>query len=94
MPDHVHLIFEPVLGLSEIMRWLKGRTARNGNRILGQTGSPFWQGESFDHWIRNEAEFRDLCDYVETNPVKAGLVACPEDWAWSSAGDRFVSPAS
>jgi hypothetical protein len=32
------------------MRWLKGRTSRVANRILGRTGTAFWQYESYDHF--------------------------------------------
>jgi hypothetical protein len=74
MPDHVHAIFEPFDELSTIMRWLKGRTARKSNRIIGREGQPFWQDESFDHWIRSDAEFQKLVQYVENNPVRSGLV--------------------
>jgi hypothetical protein len=47
------------------------------NRILGRTGSAFWQDESFDHWIRSVEELRYLIEYVKNNPCKAGLVVCP-----------------
>jgi len=87
MRNHVHVIFQPHGEMPPIMRWLKGRTARQANRILGRTGMKFWQDESFDHWIRSEEELRDLIAYVENNPVKAGLVAEPCQWPWSSAGD-------
>jgi len=73
MPDHVHVLWEPRIDLAGIMRWLKGRTSRVANRILGRTGLPFWQDESFDHSVPSTDEFRDLADYVERNPVKAGL---------------------
>ena len=46
---------------------------------------PFWQEESFDHWLRSAEELREAIDYVEGNPVKAGLVETKEQWAWSSA---------
>ena len=87
MANHVHVIFQPRAELSAIMRWLKGRTARQANRILGRTGMKFWQDESFDHWIRTKEELWDLIAYVENNPVKAGLVAEACQWRWSSAGD-------
>jgi REP element-mobilizing transposase RayT len=97
MPNHVHAVFEPRQELAVIMQWLKGRTARKANRLLGRNGNAFWQDESFDHWIRNDAEFRKLIEYVENNPVRAGLVTRAQDWRWSSAwstgGDRFPSPA-
>ena len=74
MPNHVHVILQPRIELSSVMRWLKGRTGRKANRILGRTGTPFWQDESFDHWIRSVQELLELIKYVEHNPVKAGLV--------------------
>jgi len=86
MPNHVHVLFQPHVEMSIIMRWLKGRTARRANQILGQTGTTFWQEESFDHWVRSPEELENLIDYVENNPVKAWLVSVPCQWAWSSAG--------
>jgi hypothetical protein len=54
---------------------------------IGFTGSYFWQDESFDHWVRNPAEWEKIRTYIERNPVSAGLVARPEDWPWSSASN-------
>jgi hypothetical protein len=67
------------------MHSLKRFTAREANRILGRTGQPFWQDESYDRLIRNEKEFERTLRYIETNPVKAGLAATPEEFPWSSA---------
>src|ERR1035441_6286190 len=39
------------------MQSLKRFTARESNRILGLTGQPFWQDESYDRQVRNEREF-------------------------------------
>jgi REP element-mobilizing transposase RayT len=89
--NHVHLILQPDVAFPTITRWLKGRTSRIANRMLGRTGAPFWQDESFDHWIRSTDELLGLIDYVESNPVKAGLVQTPSEWPWSSA--RFRVPA-
>ena len=84
MPNHVHAVFEPKSALPATMRWLKGRTSREANRHLGRTGLPFWQDESYDHWIRSTGELEDVIAYVENNPVKAGLVDTKERWPWSS----------
>jgi REP element-mobilizing transposase RayT len=86
MPNHVHAIFQPSAAMPTIMRWLKGRTGRLANQILGRTGTPFWQNESFYHWVRSAEELQYLIEYVENNPVKAGLVEAKERWRWSSAG--------
>jgi REP element-mobilizing transposase RayT len=84
MPNHVHVILQPHCELPAIMQWLKGRTSRVANRILNRTGTRFWQDESFDHWIRSEEELAYMRDYVENNPIKAGLVPHKEQWRWSS----------
>lgn len=85
MPNHVHLLVLPHVALPQITHWIKGRTAREANRLLGRTGEPFWQDESYDHWVRNEREFQRIVAYIEKNPVLAGLAATAEDWPWSSA---------
>jgi putative transposase len=85
MPNHVHLVFQPLRELPEITRWIKGSTARYANLLLGRTGKPFWQYESYDHCIRNDTELDRVIRYVEGNPVVAGLAEAIEDWPWSSA---------
>jgi mutator protein MutT len=85
MPNHVHAVLTPHQRLSEIMQWLKTATATRANRILGTLGTPFWQREYYDHWIRSEKEFFSIVKYIERNPVSAGLVSMPEHWRWSSA---------
>lgn len=67
------------------MRWLKGSIARKANQILQRTGQPFWQDESYDHWVRDGGEFAKIVKYIEYNPVAAGLTDRIEEWPWSSA---------
>jgi putative DNA methylase len=57
------------------------------NRILGQRGH-FWQDESYDHLVRSDGEFDRIRNYIEQNPVKAGLAKAPEEFRWSSAYAR------
>jgi REP element-mobilizing transposase RayT len=84
MPNHVHLLVTPSVPSAKWLRTLKGFTAHEANTILGRTGNPFWQSESYDHLIRS-GEFDLIQRYIENNPVKAGLVPSPEDFLWSSA---------
>ena len=53
--------------------------------ILGRTGQPFWQDESYDRWVRGPSELEKIVRYIERNPVSAGLVDSIENWRWSSA---------
>ncbi|MEO8665426.1 MAG: transposase [Ignavibacteria bacterium] len=98
MPNHVHLViklYEDLVTsksnfkgktkeyiLADILRLIKGSTARNSNILLKRTGS-FWQHESYDHVVRNEKELGNIIRYVLNNPVKAGLVNDYKQWKWS-----------
>jgi putative transposase len=85
MANHVHTLFTPLAALPQITGQIKGSTARAANLILGRTGALFWQDESFDHWVRDPAEWQKIRNYIERNPVAAGLASRPEEWPWSSA---------
>lgn len=92
MSNHVHVLLQPRKPLKEVTRAIKNTSARRANAILGRTGQPFWQPESFDHWARNGEQFDRIVRYIEENPVKAGLVECPEMWPWSSASRTGPRP--
>lgn len=66
---------------------IQSYTGNQCNRLLGRTGS-FWQVETFDHYARDEAELFRIIQYIEQNPVVAGLVSRAEDYRWSSANLR------
>ena len=85
MPNHVHLLVVPHGEPSEILRVLKGYTARLANKILGRTGSPFWQDETFDHYVRHVEHQTQIRNYIVNDPVRCGLVSRPQDYRWSSA---------
>jgi REP element-mobilizing transposase RayT len=51
MPNHVHLLLTPNIEPSVLLRRLKGASAREANHLLGLTGQPFWQAESYDHLV-------------------------------------------
>ena len=89
MPSHVHVLATPLHGysLSSIVHSWKSFTAKEANRILGRSGA-FWQEEYYDRAIRDETHFARATEYIEWNPVKAGLCAEPEEWGYSSLGRR------
>ena len=86
MPNHVHALFTPEdsFTLSSILHSWKSFTSKQANRILERSGQ-FWHEEYFDRYIRNEEHYWTAVDYIEMNPVKAGLCARKEDWPFSSA---------
>ena len=60
MPNHVHLLIAPAVGLPKLTKSLKGITAKRANAMLGLTGTPFWQEESYDHLVRDAREFAKI----------------------------------
>jgi hypothetical protein len=44
--------------------------------------------KSYDHWVRDEQEYARITAYIESNPVKAGLVERAEDYRCSSANQQ------
>ena len=85
LSNHMHLLLLPKAVPSRLLQSLKGTSAREANRILRRTGEKFWQAESYDHWVRDQPEWKQIANYIEQNPVKAGLVRHAVDYRWSSA---------
>lgn len=85
LANHVHILVYPEAKVSRITKAVKSFSARQANAILGRTGQPFWQDESYDHWVRSADEMEKIVRYVEENPVAAGLAERAESWPWSSA---------
>ena len=93
MPNHVHLLITPRVELAKITRTIKGKSARQANAMLGRTGQPFWQDESFDHWIRHPQQFEKVKSYIERIPRQRRPREAPEQWPYSSA-TLLPTPAS
>ena len=85
MPNHVHLLITPKIEPPVAPRKVKGASAREANRLLGVTGRPFWQDESYDHLVRSQEQFERIGNYILQNPVRAGLVRSEGEYRWSSA---------
>lgn len=86
MPNHMHALIEPKSewSLGDLAHSWKSYTASKANKLLGRVG-PFWQREYHDRFIRDGEHFENVLQYIENNPVKAGLVSIAEQWPFSSA---------
>ena len=93
MPNHAHALLWPMPNyrLSDILKSWKQFTSRRAKRLLGMTEERFWQPESYDHWIRNDAEAARVSRYIRNNPVIASLCARPRTGAGAAHGVMFRS---
>jgi REP element-mobilizing transposase RayT len=86
MGNHYHLIVEtPTPSLSRGMRHLNGVFTQAFNRRHQRVGHLF-QGRFKSILVEKESHLLELLRYVVLNPVRAGLVRSPGEWAWSSYG--------
>ena len=100
MPDHVHLIFTPLIdlnarevwSLAQIMDAIKGASAHRINKVLRRKG-PVWQAESFDHVLRSSESLDAKVEYLLENPVRLGLAKAWSEYPWGWR-NPFVNPYS
>jgi REP element-mobilizing transposase RayT len=84
MGNHFHLIVEtPIPSLSRGMRHLNGVYTQAFNRRHRRVGHLF-QGRFKSILVERDSHLLELLRYVVLNPVRAGLVRSPREWAWSS----------
>ena len=91
MPEHVHLLLgEPrKRPLAKTLQALKLSVA------VQRTQRPFWQARYYDFNVFTDRKRIEKLKYIHRNPVTRGLVAEPEEWAWSSfrhysSGERGI----
>lgn len=85
MRNHFHLIATPSLasGLPDMMQNIGRTYVPHFNRRYERTGS-LWEGRYRASLIGDEKYLLTCLRYVDLNPVRAGLVASPELYEWSS----------
>ncbi len=84
MSNHYHVLIEapePRLGAGMLL--LNGSYARYFNRRHALVGHVF-QGPYRAEPITRDGHLLETCRYIALNPVRAGIVARPYDWPWSS----------
>ncbi len=72
MPNHIHMIIlmhcnretnNPLPTISRVIQQFKGAVTK-------QAGLKMWQKSFYDHVIRNESDYREICEYMDANPIK------------------------
>ena len=82
MPDHVHFFARAARNADPMKIWMQTWKSASSHVLPKRLGlePPFWQKDYFDRYLRNGETYSEKWTYVEANPVRAGLVARPEDW--------------
>jgi REP element-mobilizing transposase RayT len=84
MTNHFHLVIQtPEPNLSRGMHWLNGKYCAWFNRRHQRSGHLF-QGRFKSVLVEGENYLREVIRYTVLNPVRAGMVARPEEYQWTS----------
>lgn len=100
MTNHFHLLVTPQTddGLPQMMQAVGRRYVRHFNDSHQRSGT-LWEGRYKSTLIQTDRYLLTCMAYIDLNPVRAGMVASPRDYPWSSYGhysgqriDKLVSP--
>ena len=85
MTNHVHLLMTPEdeSGISRVMQHVGRLFVLYMNRTYRRTGT-LWEGRHKASLINASEYLLNCYRYIELNPVRAGMVAVPEAYRWSS----------
>jgi REP element-mobilizing transposase RayT len=86
MPNHVHVIVAPTLDREAKVGNFSGALKRWIREELSATWK--WQPGCFDRLLRSDESLHEKCQYLQENPVRAGLVSNSKNWPYQIGLDE------
>jgi putative transposase len=85
MTNHVHLLVTPrdTASISLLIQYVGRHYVTYVNRVYAKSGT-LWEGRHKGCVISSDDYLLTCMRYIELNPVRAGMVAVPGDYRWSS----------
>ncbi len=86
MPNHIHLLLEPVGEGQNLALFMKHISQRHGqyiNKYYKRTGT-LWEGRYKSSMVSTDRYLLACSRYIELNCVRAGIVKRPEEYDFSS----------
>ena len=85
MTNHIHLLATPEFdhSISKVLQSVGRRYVQYFNFTYRRSGT-LWEGRYRATVVNSEQYLLTLMRYIELNPVRAGMVAHPGDYPWSS----------
>jgi len=86
MPNHVHILMSVPgeTSVEKAMQLIKGSFSFRAGKELGFRGE-IWQRGYSDEQVLDERSFQQHREYIDNNPVKAGLASRPEEYPFGTA---------
>ncbi len=85
MTNHTHLLLTPSASdsISKCIQHLGRHYVPYFNYRYRRTGT-LYEGRFSAHLVQSTQYFLNCCQYIELNPVRAGMVSDPSTYSWSS----------
>lgn len=85
MTNHIHLLATPEFddSISKVFQSVGRKYVQYFNFTYKRSGT-LWEGRYRATVVDSEQYLLTLMRYIELNPVRAGMVAAPQDYPWSS----------
>jgi putative transposase len=80
MRDHLHLLIEALLEASDCRRFIALAKQLSGYHYREQVGVRLWQRYGYERTLRDGEGSLAVTRYILENPVRAGLVARPDEY--------------
>lgn len=91
MPDHLHLFCSPATNPPEpLARWVRFWKSEISRHWHAPHEHPLWQRDFWDTQLRPGEHYGAKWDYVRQNPVRAGLVASPNEWRFQGEENALL----
>src|SRR5260221_12194117 len=86
MPEHVHVLLtvDQSMSVEKAVQFIKSGFSYRARKELGVQGE-IWQRGFSEVRILNRRSFLKHREYIDQNPVKAGLADSPENYPYGSA---------
>jgi len=90
MPEHFHVLLTPgrTTSLEKAVGLIKGGSSFEIGKAL-RMKFPVWHEGFTEHEIRDEVDYETHVRYIQSNPVKAGLVREPGDYPYCSMNGKY-----
>ena len=90
MPEHFHALLTPgeTTSLEKAIGLIKGGSSFGIGKAL-RMRFPVWHEGFTEHGIRDAEDYETHVRYIQSNPVKAGLVKEPKDYPYCSLSGKY-----
>ncbi len=95
MANHVHILLQAPAAepLARPLRWFFRETTRDWQRVYAERGH-FWERRYWACLVDDDSHALAVLRYLDRNPVRAGIVADPISYPWSSCAAYAVGTAN